>query len=89
LDNSRTKPSIIYKHHHQQKPNKPTAQARLRLEPTHRSQHTQALCGVALTFFVMVFVSQHTCSTFIFLKDRKKIKELQPTPRTKTHAKKR
>jgi len=28
-------------------------------------------------FYVMVFVSQHTCSTFIFLKSQKKIKELQ------------
>jgi hypothetical protein len=36
----------------------------------------------------MVFVSQHTSSTFIFLKDKKKIKELQPSARTKTHAKK-
>jgi hypothetical protein len=31
----------------------------------------------------MVFVSQHTCSTFIFLKRQKKIKELQPQHRTK------
>jgi hypothetical protein len=30
--------------------------------------------GVAGSFFVMVFVSQRTCSTFIFLKGRKKNK---------------
>jgi hypothetical protein len=34
-------------------------------------------------FFVMVFVSQRTCSTFIFLKDRKKIKELQTDTQNK------
>jgi hypothetical protein len=34
-------------------------------------------------FYVMVFVSSHTSSTFIFLKDRKKIKELQATTQNK------
>jgi len=69
-------------------PGKPTHRHGLGLTYTHEPAQ-QALCGVALTFFVMVFVSPHTCNTFIFLKDKKKIKELQPTPRTKTHAKKR
>jgi hypothetical protein len=44
--------------------------------------------GVAVSFFVMVFVADTHCSTFIFLKDKKKIKELQANPPTKTHAKK-
>jgi hypothetical protein len=33
--------------------------------------------GVAVIFFVMVFVADTHCSTFIFFKDKKKIKELQ------------
>jgi hypothetical protein len=37
----------------------------------------------------MVFVSPHTTALAFFLKDKKKIQELQPTHRTKTHAKKK
>jgi hypothetical protein len=44
--------------------------------------------GVAVSFFVMVFVSLRTCSTFIFLKCKKKIKELQPTHKQKPTPKK-
>ena len=62
--------------------------AGLRLDPTHRSQHTQALCGGAVSFLCHGFCEPTHDSTFIFLKDKKKIKELWPTPRTKTHAKK-
>jgi len=35
------------------------------------------------TFFVMVFVAITHCSTFIFLKDKKKIKELQASTQDK------
>jgi hypothetical protein len=52
------------------------------------SQHTEPTAHkpyavLQPVFFVMVFVSQHTCSTFIFLKDRKKIKELQADTQNK------
>jgi hypothetical protein len=39
--------------------------------------------GVAVSFFVMVFVADTHCSTFIFLKDKKKIKELQANTQNK------
>ena len=61
----------------------PTAQARLRLEPAHRTHSTKPYAVLQPVFFVMVFVSQYTCSTFIFLKDRKKIKELQADTQNK------
>jgi hypothetical protein len=50
--------------------------------------------GVAVSFFVMVFVSDTHCSTFIFLKDREKNKraasqhtEQKPTPKKLPEAK--
>jgi len=82
------KPGGRIKHQQRTKPGRTHAQARLRLEPTHRTRSTQAFAGLQSVFYVMVFVSQHTCSTFIFFKRQKKIKELQPTAQTKTHAKK-
>jgi hypothetical protein len=52
------------------------------------------LCGVAVSFFVMVFVADTHCSTFIFLKDKKKNKraaslhtEQKPTPKKRSEAK--
>ena len=76
-------PATEYKHQQHNKAEQANATARL-TPPKGR-----AVFGVAVSFFVMVFVSQHTCSTFIFFKrQRKKIKELQPPHRTKTHAKK-
>ncbi len=75
------------------KPGRPTTQAWRRLEPTHEAQRTKPSAVLQSVFFVMVFVSQRTCSTFIFLSQHtrpvnKKIKELHPLHRTKTHAKK-
>jgi hypothetical protein len=61
----------------------PTAQARLRLEPTHRTHSTKPYAVLQPVFFVMVFVSQHTCSTFIFFKRQKKNKRAAPTAQNK------
>jgi hypothetical protein len=52
------------------------------------SQHTESTAHkpsavLQAVFYVMVFVSQRTCSTFIFLKRQKKIKELQPRHKQK------
>jgi hypothetical protein len=44
--------------------------------------------GVAVSFFVMVFVSQRNAAHLFFLKTEKKNKRAAPTHRTKTHAKK-
>jgi hypothetical protein len=56
----------------------------------HHRQNTGRCCSAVLqsVFIVMVFVADTHCSTFIFLKCKKKIKELQAFTQTKTHAKK-
>lgn len=61
----------------------PTAQARLRLELTHRTHSTQALCGVAASFFCHGFCKPTHMQHIYFLKDRKKIKELQADTQNK------
>jgi hypothetical protein len=76
-------PATEYKHQQQYKAEQANATARL-TPPKYRG-------GVRCCsqFFCHGFCKPAQCSTFIFFKrQRKKIKELQPTHRTKTHAKK-
>jgi hypothetical protein len=66
----------------------PTAQARLRLEPTHRTYSTQALCGVAASFFCHGFCKPTHMQHIYFFERQKKNKraasrhtEQKPTPK--------
>jgi len=60
-------PATEYKHQQQNKARrKPTPQ-----HGEHR-QNTGAVFGVAVSFFVMVFVSQRNAAHLFFLKDREK-----------------
>jgi hypothetical protein len=74
------KPNCINKHFTKEQSR--TGQRTARLTPPKY----RAVFGGAVSFYVMVFVSQHTCSTFIFLKGREKNKRAAPTTLTKTHA---
>jgi hypothetical protein len=47
------------------------------------------LCAVALHFFCHGFCKPTHMHYFVFLKDKKKNKQVQPSAPTKTHAKKR
>jgi hypothetical protein len=61
----------------------PTAQARLRLDPHTEASTHKHYAVLQSVFIVMVFVADTHCSTFIFLKCKKKIKELQANTQNK------
>jgi hypothetical protein len=84
----RIKPSSGTNHHQQYKAEEAHPQHSLPRRFGGLPQPKALGFGVAVSFLCHGFCSQHTCSTFIFLKDREKNKRAALTHRTKTHAKK-
>jgi hypothetical protein len=62
-------PATEYKHQQITKPGKANSQARLRLEPTHRTHNTQAFAGLQSAFYVMVFAA-HTLALLYFFANK-------------------
>lgn len=85
--NCRIKPSDRIQQQQKNKAEQTHPQARLRLLLTHRASTQKPSALLQSIFYVMVFVSQHTCSTCP-AKNTRAGQQLQPTAPTKTHAKK-